>query len=86
MTGLAYHTFNAPITSGVQPNIRTVTSGTHGGVLYMNGLRHEIAVNQLQVISAYSAGEGGFLYSTTNTLTLLANIVQSKFLGVYAAT
>jgi len=37
MTGLSYHTFNAPLTLGVQPNIRTVTSGSHGGVLYMNG-------------------------------------------------
>lgn len=45
ITGLSQHTFNAPLTSGVQPNIKTVTSGSHGGVLYMNGLKHEIAVN-----------------------------------------
>ena len=74
MTGLAKHIFNGVITNTVKPVIKTITSGSHGGVLYMNGLKHEAWTNQLEVSSAYSAGEGGFLYSTTNTQNLKADI------------
>jgi len=58
----------------VQPVIKTVVSGSHGGIFYMNGVRHQLTINQLQASGVYSAGEGGFLYSTTNTQTLIAAI------------
>ncbi len=45
MTGLSKHLFKSHITLGVQPKIKTITSGSHGGVLYMNGVTHTIDVN-----------------------------------------
>ena len=45
MTGLAKHIFNGVITNTVKPVIKTIASGSHGGVLYMNGLKHEAWTN-----------------------------------------
>jgi hypothetical protein len=52
----------------------------------MNGVKHEIDVNELQVSSVTSDVEGGFLYSTTSTKQLKVTIKKSNFLGVYAKT
>lgn len=86
MTGTAIHKYEALITNGVAPIIRTVTSNSHGGALYMNGAQHYLVLTGLNANTITSDGEGGFLYSTTVTTLLDVQISNTKLLAVKALT
>ncbi len=75
MAGSAKHELNAKITSGIKPTISKVIANSFGGIAYMDGYKHTVNLDQFDASSVSALIEGGFLYSTTSTKELVANIV-----------